>query len=243
MTFQMKLAGLPMEVSAIYDSTRQFCQEYLTKEEPVFSVVIQQKDIEDEKEQIAATNQMQKQFLQSCPDSYLETLALYRKIASELLNDSTLLFHGSAVAVDGQGYLFTAASGTGKSTHVRLWREKFQERAVMINDDKPLLHFSDSGILVYGTPWNGKHRLSNNLAVPLKGLCILERSQENKIQAISGRDAWPKLLQQSYRPKEPEKLQKVMALVDKLASEMKLYRLSCNMDPLAAEIAYQGMQE
>ncbi len=243
MTFQVKLAGLPIEVTAIYDSTRQFCQEYLTEEEPVFSITVHKKDIEYEREKSAAEDQKQKQPVRNFSDSYLETLAVYRKIASELLDYDILLFHGSAVAVDGQGYLFTAASGTGKSTHVRLWREAFRERAVMINDDKPLLQLSDHGVTAYGTPWNGKHRLGNNLAAPMKALCILERSQENQIRAVSAREAWPMLIQQSYRPKEPEKLQKVMNLVDRLASGVGLYRLGCNMDPSAAQIAYQGMQE
>ena len=60
-------------------------------------------------------------------DIYLETMAVYRKIEDKLLDYDTILFHGSAVAVDGVGYLFTAKSGTGKSTHTRLWREMLSE--------------------------------------------------------------------------------------------------------------------
>lgn len=70
--------------------------------------------------------------------SYLETLAVYRKIVTRLVFSDILLIHGSAIAVDGKAYLFTAPSGTGKSTHTRMCREYFKDRAVMVNDDKPL---------------------------------------------------------------------------------------------------------
>ena len=80
--------------------------------------------------------------------------------------------------MDGQAVLFTAKSGTGKSTHTKLWRDLFGERAVMVNDDKPLLRILKDGVLVCGTPWDGKHRLSTNCALPLKAICILERGKK-----------------------------------------------------------------
>ncbi len=136
----------------------------------------------------------------SFSDAYLETLAVYRKIADHLLSYDTLLFHGSVIAVDGEGYLFTAKSGgTGKSTHTRLWREYFGERAVMVNDDKPLLRITDSGVTAYGTPWDGKHRLSTNIAVPLKGICILTRDTTNHIEPAEPHAVYPLIVQQTNR--------------------------------------------
>ena len=216
--FVVKLAGVPIGVAALYGSTRQFCREYLTKETPVFSVCI------------------------TAGDAYLETLALYRKIAAGLLEYDTLLFHGSVVAVDGSAYLFTAKSGTGKSTHTRLWRELFGSRAVMVNDDKPLLKVTKDGAVAYGTPWNGKHRLSTNVAVLLKAVCILERDESTHIAPVAAREAWPVLMQQSIRPSDPVKLKQVMCLIDGLSANVKLYRMGCNMDLSAAKIAYEGMQ-
>ena len=154
----------------------------------------------------------------------------------------TMLFHGSVVAVDGAAYLFTAASGTGKSTHVALWRKLFGERAVMVNDDKPLLHIGDV-VTAYGTPYDGKHRLSNKIAVPLKAVCILTRAAENSIVPITKSEAYAMLIQQAYRPNDVIALQKTMALVDKLADNVRLYRLGCNMDIEAAKVAYEGMNQ
>ena len=154
-----------------------------------------------------------------------------------------LRFHGSVVAVDGEGYLFTAKSGTGKSTHTRLWREVLGDRAVMVNDDKPFLCFSESGVLVCGSPWNGKHRLGANLTVPLKAVCILERGEENRIRSIAPKEALTMLVQQSNRPRAAQLMPKYLELLDRLAQGTDFYRLQCNMDPEAARIAYDTMKK
>ena len=163
------------------------------------------------------------------------------RIADKVIYD-TILFHGSAVAVDGIGYLFTAKSGTGKSTHTRLWRELFGERAVMVNDDKPLIKVSENGIIVYGTPWDGKHRLSTNISVPLKAVCVLERSEENRIERVTADSVYDMLVQQVYRPQNPQRLLKTLQLIDVLSENAELYRLGCNMDISAAETAYNAMK-
>ena len=157
-------------------------------------------------------------------DAYLETLAVYRKIADYLLSCDTLLFHGSVIAVDGEGYLFTAKSGTGKSTHTRLWREYFGERAVMVNDDKPLLHITDSGVTAYGTPWDGKHRLSSNIAVPLKGICILTRDIKNHIEQADPHAAYPMIVQQTNRPLTADGMKQTLSLIDRMLNVVPVYR-------------------
>ena len=174
-------------------------------------------------------------------DAYLETVAVQRKITECLFAYDTLLFHGSVVAVDGEGYLFTAKSGTGKSTHTRLWREMLGDRAVMVNDDKPFLRLTEDAVLACGSPWNGKHGLGRNMSVPLKAVCILERGEENRIQKISAKQVLPMLVQQSNRPMDSRWMLKYLELLDKLASGVAFYRLACNTDPQAALVSYQAM--
>ena len=152
-----------------------------------------------------------------------------------------LVFHGSVVAVDGQGYLFTAKSGTGKSTHTRFWRQVFGDRAVMVNDDKPFLRFTEEGVLVCGSPWSGKHGLDTNITVPLKAVCILERDPENHIRPIAARDALFMLLQQSNRPLDKTLMPKYLELVDRLAAGTRFWRMECNLDPEAARVAHEAM--
>lgn len=173
---------------------------------------------------------------------YLESLALYRKLCEKALFFDVLLFHSSAVMVDNEVYLFTAPSGTGKSTHTRLWREYFGEKAVMINDDKPLLKFMEDGIYACGTPWAGKHRLSNNIMGRIKGICILERSMNNRIERIDKREAFPMILNQTYRPDDTLLMKKTLDLVMKIFEQIPIYRLECNISMEAVETAYEGMK-
>ena len=239
--FSIRLAGLVISVAAQYPSTEVFCRDYLSAAPADLAVSVRPADIDAEREKSAQENGTNGGPVYRHSSAYLETLALYRKIAERLPEYDTMLFHGSAIAVDGCAYLFTAKSGTGKSTHTRLWRNMLGPRAVMVNDDKPLLRFSDTGFQVCGTPWNGKHRLSANIAVPLNAVCLLERSAENRIVPVSFREAFPLLLQQTYRPSDPAAMGKTLELIDRLGHSTALYRLQCNMDPSAAETAYVGM--
>ena len=226
------IAGKTIRIISIHPSVHTFCRDYLADGEPDFTVEITSADLAYERDRAK----------RDCSDAYLETLAVYRKIAEKMPEYNTVLMHGSAVAVDGEAYLFTAKSGTGKSTHTRLWREVFGERAIMVNDDKPLVKIMDSSATVYGTPWNGKHRLSSNIAVPLKAVCILERAEENTIKRITKFEAYSMLIQQTYRPADPIALTKTLTLIDRLADSVSLYRLGCNMEREAAEVSYNGMK-
>ena len=239
--FRIALAGEVIEISALHNELRAFCKDYLTDEPASFHVIITPADISYEREKACREAAVQGIAPDAYYDEYLETLAAYRKIAEILIDRDTLLFHGSCISVDDEAYLFTAKSGTGKSTHTQLWQRQFGSRAVIINDDKPLLKLDKHGVTVYGTPWDGKHRRSTNIACPLKAICILTRSEENHIQRIDKKAALPMLLQQSYRPADPAAMQKTLALVDRLSRSVALYNLNCNMEPEAAQVAYSGM--
>ena len=86
---------------------------------------------------------------------------------------------------------------------------------------------------------NGKHRLSTNVCVPLKAICILERGEENEIHPITAQEALPMVFQQTYRPKN---LAKYMEIIDQLTQRVTFYRLRCNMSVEAAKMAYEAMK-
>lgn len=243
MTGTYRIADKSIEVVSIHSIVHEYCSAYVGADPIDFSVRITQSDIDFEREKSEREDRIEGIPIRLFSDAYLETLAVYRKIAEHMPEYDTFLFHGSCVAVDGVGYLFTAKSGTGKSTHTRLWRELLGERAVMVNDDKPLIRIADDGAVIYGTPWDGKHRLSSNISIPLKAICILERAEENRIEQIFAREAYPMLLQQSYRPTNPVALTKTIKLIDRLTRNVKLYRLCCNMEIGAAALSYGIMKE
>lgn len=239
--FQICVAGRGVSVCALFDSTKEYCKQYLWEGETAFSVEITSEDIVFEREQFIKADQKEGNAVRNLSDSYLETIALQRKLTQSLFACNTLLFHGSVVAVDGRAYLFTAKSGTGKSTHTRLWREMLGEQAVMVNDDKPFISVQDDQVIVHGSPWNGKHKLGNNMSVPLQAICILERGENNEIKEIPAALAVHMLFQQSSRPLQPELMSKYMELLDGVSRGVKFYRLSCNMSPEAARVSYEAM--
>ena len=124
-----------MEVNSLNEAVHKYCAAYVSDGPVDFSVTTTKEDIEYERSRAE---------IPGYSDGYLEELAVYRKISEKMPYYDTILFHGSVVAVDGAAYLCTAASGTGKSTHTRLWREYLGDNAVMVNDDKPLITVTDS---------------------------------------------------------------------------------------------------
>lgn len=139
-TKNYRFADVVFTLQMQYPYLEKQCRSYEV-EEPGILIAASDEEIEREDQSgVSSSNGM------------LESLAVYRKISEIMVEHDTFLFHCSAVALDGQAYLFTAPSGTGKSTHTRLWREVFGERAVMVNDDKPLIQVREDAIYVCGTP-------------------------------------------------------------------------------------------
>lgn len=128
--FKIRLADKVIAVSALHGYIADYCRGYISDDTPDFAVQITQSDIDYEREKSRREDIKEGIPIRNFSDEYLETLAVYRKIAEKMIDYDTILFHGSVIAIDGIGYLFTAKSGTGKSTHTRLWRDLFGERAI-----------------------------------------------------------------------------------------------------------------
>ena len=237
----MQIAGATGAVHALFECTPAFFRPYLTENEPDFAAAATREDIEFEAAALYEEALQEGFRVRKFTNQFLERAAIQRKFAEFLFDRDTLLLHGSTVAVDGQAYLFTARSSTGKSTHTRLWCQAFGNRAVMVNDDKPFISITESGIFASGSPWSGKHGLATNITVPLKGICLLERGTENRIRRIDARDALFMLLQQSSRPQDPGLMPKYLELVDDVARKTAFWKMQCTMDPQAAVVAYEAM--
>lgn len=153
-----------------------------------------------------------------------------------------MLLHSSAVVYNGKGYLFSAPSGTGKSTHTQLWLKEF-EGAYILNDDKPAIMLTDNGIYVYGTPFSGKTDWNVNTGVPLQGICALERGDVNTIEKMDTNEAAYRILNQTVRPADERLMVKTLDVLDRVLSEIPVYKLYCNMDPEAAHVSYGAMSK
>lgn len=233
-----RLAGLIIEIISTFSSVHEMCKDYRCDGQCDFSVNCNLEDIEYERKMSALEENNNGLKKRDWSNAYLETLAVYRKIAEKMIDYDTLLFHGSALAVNDEAFLFVAESGTGKSTHAKLWRDYLGDKVVMINDDKPLIKIYEQKAIVFGTPWDGKHHLSNNISVPLKSICIVERSTDNNICEITTENAFDYIIKYSFISDDKRKLIKTVELIEKFLGTIKVYRLSCNTDLKAASLAY-----
>ena len=238
--FSIEIAGKVFAVRSLFDSSRDYCRKYLTVAEADFSIGVAEPDLRFEQAFLDAEAREEGFRLRKFTDPFLDRAAIQRKVAEALFHCGTLLIHGSAVALEGKGYLFTAKSGTGKSTHTRNWLAAF-ENATIINDDKPFIRLDAPTPTICGAPWSGKHGLDSNIAVPLAGICILERGEENRIIAISAEEALPMLLHQASPPLADEKQEAFEAMVIRLANSVPLWRMECTKDAQAARIAHAAM--
>ena len=243
-SFKIMLAGKVVAVNAIYESTVKYCKDYLTDSSDAdIEVSVAPDDLEYEREKSRA--ELTQEELSHLTDRYYELTAVYRKIAESLVDYNIILFHGSCLAVDGEAFIFTAKSGTGKSTHTQLWCREFAHKgAYVLNDDKPAVRLMDDGVFyAYGTPWCGKATYSPNRKVPIGGICVLRRGEENRIRLCSKKEAIFALLGQTSHPKGELGNEKILELLNLLLQKVPVWHLECNMEPEAAHISYNAMSE
>lgn len=233
MTNKYQFADICIEITHSYPYFSQLAKDYLGGETPEFSISITQADIDLEREngEVQTDNQ-----------GYLESLAIYRKICDQLIDKGILLIHSAAIAVDGKAYLFTAPSGTGKTTHIKLWKKKFGDEAIIVNGDKPLVSVTAEEIRVWGTPWDGKEHWSTNISVPVAGICQIGRGEVNEISAVGAGDALARLYAQTYHPTTEAGMRKTVQLLLQIAQRVPFWSLKCNMSTEAAEVSYAAMK-
>ena len=230
-----RIAGVVFGVDNKYAHTENICRDYLYEgdEKPVFTVKIPDELIRETQSQVPG-----------CSLGYAEGLEVFRKLCEYVLDkEEGIIFHCSAVAVDGKAYLFTAPSGTGKSTHTRFWRELLKEKAVMVNDDKPIIKYENGEFYVYGTPWTGKHKLGSNVRVKIKAICKLERGDKNEIEKVGVPEMLATIFNQTIRPTDAEVMDKLIRLIDKLLNTVKIYKLKCLPNIEAAKLSYEVLSK
>lgn len=230
--FQIRIADLQIQICNRFDDIERLCEAYRTEEHPVAIEAMVSNDALD-RERIAAG--------EGFSDGYLETLAVYRTIGERLPYFDAFIFHSAVIEADGRAYAFAAKSGTGKSTHIRHWKNAFGDRIKIVNGDKPIFRYIDGVLYACGTPWAGKEGWQRNVCVPLAGICCLERGARNAIVPITGIEALPKLLSQIYLPLDRNAAELTAKLMDRMLRDTPLWSLQCTDDVQAAQIAAEAM--
>lgn len=168
----------------------------------------------------------------------IEITAFYNKILTWCPLNDAMFLHSSLIEVNNQGVAFTALSGTGKSTHTLLWQKLLGDKMKIINGDKPIVRFIGEIPYGYGTPWNGKERLGTNERVHLKHICFIEQSDTNSCKKLSPQEALQGIFSQIFVPNDPVAVQKTLELLNRLLNHCSIWKIKCNMDIEAAQVAY-----
>lgn len=224
-----RIADLVVKMDS-FGRTETQAASYLINEESEYDILIESK------------RSSLKMMYPDMDDDVCEYISTSHSFYSQLIMHDGMMLHSSAVAVDGWAYLFTAPSGTGKSTHTKLWLDMLGERAFILNDDKPALRFFDGKLYAYGTPWSGKTDLNVNKRIPVRAICILKRGVNNKIERISGVNAVGGVLSQTVRPKTHDTMEKMLETIDRVLDSVDVWQMECNISADAAKMAYDAMK-
>ncbi len=209
------------------------CAEYMISDcdLPDITVSVSEKELLDE--------------LLLCGESfgrgYCESVCIYRKICAQLPSFDSVMFHSSAVSVDGRGYAFFGRSGAGKSTHTMLWTRLLSDRMTVINGDKPIYTARDGKIIAYGSPWCGKEGLHTNKSAELSAICLIKKSEKNRIRRLSPSEAAELVIDQVIIPKDARNAVLTFGFLDKLVKTVAVYELECDISEEAARLSFETM--
>ncbi len=235
-TDKYEIADLKILMTTYYDRVKELAKEYLSKED--WDEPDRELDVGLERYEEA-----RKSGTESVEDDdieYVMTGALFNRF---LIAHNGLMLHSSAVVVDGYAYLFSADSGTGKSTHTDLWVEEFGDKAFIINDDKPALRKIDGEWFVFGTPWCGKNNTNKNAKAKLGAIVFLERSEENWIEDEDTKEAVTKFFKQTIRKLQIESnMDIVLSRIEEILSEVPVYKMGCNISKDAVKMAHEKIR-
>ncbi len=167
-------------------------------------------------------------------------LMLLYTFASSKYN--TLMLHASTVEYDSNGYLFLGKSGTGKSTHSRLWIESING-STLLNDDNPIVRIIDGTVYVYGSPWSGKTCCYRNRRIPVGGIVRLQQAPYNKITPLTGINAYASLLPSCSCMKwNHEMAEAIHSTISKVIEKVPIYSFECLPNKDAAKLCFAELR-
>ena len=228
-----RIADLNIKIENKHKHLDYICQNYLAENQNEYDFVAHPDETDYEKDRA---------IVPEATDGYLEALSIYRCIANKLIDFDGFVLHASVVEKDGFAFAFSAQSGTGKTTHSRMWLKAFPD-ARIINGDKPLVRLFDGSFYAYGTPWCGKENYNVDAKGILKAICFIERGEVNEIARISKEEAVKRIYTQLLMPKSPEYINKMFDLIEKFIETVPAFVLRCNISEEAARVAYEAMSK
>ena len=153
----------------------------------------------------------------------------------------TLLLHASVTRFEGRGNLFFGVSGTGKSTHSRLWHE-FVPGSDLMNDDNPVIRLEDGQFFVYGSPWSGKTICYRNVVAPVNALVRLEQYPENRITRLESLQAYASIIAAVSTIRWNHDIMSLLIpTIERVAMTVPCFQLRCRPDEEAVQVCKKAI--
>lgn len=229
--FIVRFADIRIKIYSQYSYMRNLCKDYIIN------------DSEFDMEARASKDYLlEMRAEEAFSDEYCESLSIYEQIAKRLPHYRCFVFHGACISYKNKGLLFTAPSGTGKTTHIKLWKQCFPKDVDIVNGDKPIIKIENDGIRVYGSPYAGKEKWNKNRSVLLHSICIIKQSNTNSIKMLTPAEAMKYLYHQIYFSKTDRECGILsLELFDDLLTRCPMYLLECNISREAVTCSFEGM--
>lgn len=169
---------------------------------------------------------------------------LYKAFGDMLPLRHRIIFHGVAMKYRSAGYVFTASSGTGKSTHAFLWQRYLGRAAHILSGDKPVVSGGGecaSDVTVWGSPWGGKERIFENDSAPLRGVCLIRRGRTCSIRRVEPLEFLDTMLRQTFMPYDEPAASRALEVIDAVLTNVPLWELTCNISEDAVRTSFEAL--
>ena len=176
--------------------------------------------------------------------AYAEFVYSSNYACDALMKHGRIVLHGASFLWKGYAYIFSAPSGTGKTTQIRLWKELYPEEMEIMNGDKPILEVSESGVHVHPSPWKGKEEMGRDDRIaPLGGIILLKQDKTNSIKELQKGEAARMLFGRLYSTFTTE--EDVIAagrLLEQILNQTPVYLLQNKGDQESAVITHDFLK-
>ena len=140
--------------------------------------------------------------------------------------------HSASIRYQDMAWLFSAPSGTGKSTHTNLWKQHLS--TPVINGDLNLLAFENGRAVIHGIPWCGTSEICDSHTWPLGGITLLKQEPTNRLLPLGDSMLRLAVLQRLISPLWTKAmLHQAAAFVEELSPQIFLGKLGCTVSPEA----------
>ena len=225
--FRIKVADVCVEIDNRYGFVEDVCRDYIIKEDlqPAFRVQISGDEV----------HRMLSGATWNLTAPMAESYLINRQLCRKMAEFDAYLFHSAVISYQGKCIAFSGKRGTGKSTHISLWRDKFGKDVTVINGDKPLLALRDGKLIAYGTPWCGKEGWQTNTCAPLDAVVFLAQSKTNAIKKLDQEAFTHMISEQILPPANRDTADKFVELLHHTVAHIPAYLLECNMTTAAVD--------